>query len=92
MERDPIDEQRAKGWLDQRYQIGQAQAIDRGQIENPTRGLGNVRADARKRIMGEWDNHLAETPAIPVVLFEPMNPGHTTGDARKRIMRGGGLH
>ena len=85
-EREPIDEQRAQGWLDQqRFQLGQAQAEDHSQ------NFGNVVGDARKRIMGEWDAHMNATQVPEVVLFQPMNPGHTTGDARKRISQGGGI-
>lgn len=82
-----IHEQRANIWLSQMGQDS-IEIEDRTELDTAG-GLGNVVSDARKQIMGEWDSHMkSQIPEI--VLFKPLNPGHTTGDARKRISQNEG--
>ena len=78
-----IHEQRANGYF---AQLGQVHTEDILKVAD-SRPLGNIRSDARKRIMGEWDQHM-ETLVPEVTLFEPKNPGHTISSARHRIMEG----
>lgn len=58
------------------------------------RNFGHIVGDARKRIMGEWDNFMATPEPIPTIgpdvpLIEPQNPGHTISHGRHKILEGG---